>query len=341
MDEQSDPQQIDHTLIPFLRAEEESESEKLLVSLITEQAEPLIKEIIGYKLRTFSHQDGLSNQEAEDVRSNVVLNLIARLREIKFDPARIINNFRSYVAVTTYNACNEHLRQKYPQRHALKNQLRYLFSHHPKLATWEDQRKQTVCGYTSWRDADKKCASLDLVNRVAGESHHSRDLIEMVTEALDTLDAPVEFDDMVSIIAQWTGISELSKQTNNSITEREAVDPRPTIDKTIEQRLFLERLWEEICQLPARQRVALLLNLKDEQGNNQLAMFPLTGVASARQIAAALDMSNEEFARLWNDLPLEDRIIAERLSITRQQVINLRKSARERLARRMSDKSQA
>ena len=43
----------------------------------------------------------------------------------------------------------------------------------------------------------------------------------------------------------------------------------------------------------------------------------------------------EELAGMWNSLPLDDRGIAERLGITRQQVINLRKSARARLARRM------
>jgi hypothetical protein len=43
----------------------------------------------------------------------------------------------------------------------------------------------------------------------------------------------------------------------------------------------------------------------------------------------------EEFANLWNELPLEDASIASLLGVTRQQVINLRKSARERLTRRM------
>lgn len=37
----------------------------------------------------------------------------------------------------------------------------------------------------------------------------------------------------------------------------------------------------------------------------------------------------------WNELPLAATMIAELLGETRQQVINLRKSARERLARRM------
>jgi hypothetical protein len=41
------------------------------------------------------------------------------------------------------------------------------------------------------------------------------------------------------------------------------------------------------------------------------------------------------FGELWNELPLEDTRIAVILRITRQQVINLRRSARDRLARRL------
>ena len=48
-------------------------------------------------------------------------------------------------------------------------------------------------------------------------------------------------------------------------------------------------------------------------------------------------MPAPELAALWPDLPLEDAAIAERLGLTRQQVINLRKSARARLGRRMRE----
>jgi hypothetical protein len=41
-------------------------------------------------------------------------------------------------------------------------------------------------------------------------------------------------------------------------------------------------------------------------------------------------------AAVWNELPLEDAVIAERLGATRQQVINLRKCARARLSRRLA-----
>ena len=53
-------------------------------------------------------------------------------------------------------------------------------------------------------------------------------------------------------------------------------------------------------------------------------------------MAVVLAISEEELARIWNRMPLDDLAIAARLELTRQQVINLRQSARVRLARRMS-----
>ena len=102
----------------------------------------------------------------------------------------------------------------------------------------------------------------------------------------------------------------------------------------MERRSYLQRLWSEIVLLPPSQRAALLLNLRDLQ-EGVIVLLPLTGVATIRQIAEAVAIPPEEFARLWNDLPLDDAAVAVRLGVTRQQVINLRKSARARLARRM------
>jgi hypothetical protein len=82
-------------------------------------------------------------------------------------------------------------------------------------------------------------------------------------------------------------------------------------------------------------RTVLLLNLRGPDGRDVVGLLPATGVASLRDMAQALEMTVEELAELWNDLPLEDRRIALRLGITRQQVINLRASARRRLARRV------
>ncbi len=58
-------------------------------------------------------------------------------------------------------------------------------------------------------------------------------------------------------------------------------------------------------------------------------------VATLREIAETLEIPPEQFAELWLQLPLDDATIAGLLDLTQQQVINLRKSARERLARRL------
>ena len=99
--------------------------------------------------------------------------------------------------------------------------------------------------------------------------------------------------------------------------------------------MFLQRLWEELQQLPRNQRTALLLNLKDPSGFSSITLFPATGIATLRQLAEALEIGAEDFAAMWNDLPLEDARIADLLGLTRQQVINARKSGRERLSRRL------
>ena len=58
-------------------------------------------------------------------------------------------------------------------------------------------------------------------------------------------------------------------------------------------------------------------------------------IARFDEIADALEMTRSELASIWRGLPIDDATIAKRFGITRQQVINLRKSARTRLSRRL------
>jgi RNA polymerase sigma factor (sigma-70 family) len=103
----------------------------------------------------------------------------------------------------------------------------------------------------------------------------------------------------------------------------------------LDRRRFVARLWEEIQILPRQQRVALLLNLRDRHGNSVLFLFPLCGVASFAGIASALELSEDELVRLWNDLPADDNSIGALLGCARQRVINLRMAGRKRLTNRL------
>jgi len=347
------PSQIDPVLIPFVQSEDYTESERLLGHLISEHAAPIIKGIVSHKLRALFHGNaaGSQHQEAEDVCSNAVVKLIARLNEVKRAPELYpIRSLANYAAVISYNACNEHLRRKYPLRNSLKNKLRYLLTHRSELAIWEGVDRELICGYSKWRG--QRRASMSGIDRkrlrdeVLGFEGSALTAASGASKTLAAVLAvfayfkkPIDLDDLVGLLAEVIGISHSPVEAVVDKEDAQAVekvqDPGGDVEKLVEHRLYLEKLWREIGELPQRQRISLLLNLKDSQGENGLELFSLTGVAGIKQIAVAVEMQPSELSGLWNDLPLEDSAIAERLALTRQQVINLRKCARERLARRL------
>jgi hypothetical protein len=346
--------QSDPLLLPLLRAATAADYEDCLRRLLLEHAQPVINRCVKKKLRvSLSAGDGrCENQDALELGSEIQTRLCAALQELRRNPLRPINNFYSYVAVTAHNACHEFLRRKYPERHSLKNKLRYLMGHHARLTLWEAEGI-VLCGISEWRDANKTAVAetdLRLLIESTGGSSRSKtsggnlralSLPELVTELFNRTCAPVELDVLVSVVSDLLWIKERRqledvRPEESSDEMLEALpDKSPGQALALESRLYLERLWSEIRALPARQRAALLLNLKDADGRGVIELLPLTGVATMRQIAMALEMSAEELAGLWNELPMDDATIALRLNATRQQVINLRKSARQRLARRM------
>ena len=109
--------QTDALLIPFLNAARGSESESVLAQLLSAQAGPIIKGIIKEKLRLLAGEADLHGQDAEDVYSDVVAQILARLDSLRSNQSTdTIQDFRSYVATATFNACHQYLRRKYPQR---------------------------------------------------------------------------------------------------------------------------------------------------------------------------------------------------------------------------------
>jgi RNA polymerase sigma factor (sigma-70 family) len=342
--------QVDEVLLPLLEVSEESDAERLLAQIVSEHAEPVIKDIVRFKLNTSgptgNHSRGF---DSEDVCNDAILELLKRLKEFRADPQhKAIGNLRSYVAVIAYNTCYRHLRLAYPQRHILKTRLRYLLTHQRGFALWENDDKELVCGYEVWqtekRAVDGKRARSVCVdpNLVSSSGLISSNLsqdnpADVLAAVLNYIASPLRFDDVVNIVAQLWGITDQTSSLDEAGEgAAELVDRRSDFTDDLDRREYLSSLWREIAALPLRQRAALLLNLKDAEGRGCIDLFHIAGVASIRQLATSLEMTAEEFAQLWNALPLDDLTIAGRLGLTRQQVINLRKSARARLARRMS-----
>ncbi len=322
------PDVNDPVLRAFLQAPDTVESAALLESLIANHAEPLVSSIVRGKLRF----DGHERQDADDVRGEIMLQLVACLQSLKGDSeANAIGDFARYVAVTSYHACHDYVRSRHPERWRLKNRLRYLLAHDPQFELYEDPDQGWLCGCA---------ASGSRVVASRGTRSAAGDYRAFVIDALDHNPQPMPFDRLVDLVASAAGVRDASEDMPLTERGRAALDqvpePRPSAAAALEARGFLQHLWSEILVLPPRQRAALILGLRGAEGGDALALLPALGIATVRQIAVAVDIPADEFAGIWPDLPFEDARIAERFGCTRQQVINLRKSARARLGRRMA-----
>jgi RNA polymerase sigma factor (sigma-70 family) len=328
------PVKIDVVLEPLLAAASDEHAGELLSQLITTNAEPVIKAVIRFKLR-FSTNRETQRAEADDIKQEVVLQLLAQLQRFRKLPhENPINDLRGMAAVIAHRTRARWLRRQFPERHALKNRLHYLLTRQRGFALWQDDDGKLVAGFAVWQSQKKP-----LIHNVAGieklPKHES--LAETIATIFNYLNGPVEFDELVGGVAAIQGISDqpVESLTDDEDAVQEPAAPEPDQAWRTEKRMFLQRLWEELQQLPRNQRAALLLNLKDASGFSSITLFPATGIATLRELAAALEINAEDFAALWNELPLEDARIAEMLGLTRQRVINARKSGRERLARRL------
>jgi DNA-directed RNA polymerase specialized sigma24 family protein len=336
------PVKIDVLLEPLLTEVSDVQADEILSQLITVHAEPVIKGVIRFKLRLNSFRE-TQREEADDIHQEVVLQLLAQLQRFRKLPDRHpITDVRGMAAVIAHRTCSRWMRRQFPERHALKNRLHYLLTRQRGLALWQDREGKLLAGFAVWQQQLQATRNLSDIEKLpahirALKSDKPQQLAELIASLFNYLGGPIEFDELVGGVAALQGISDQPIESladdENAAFEPAAAEPDPAW--RTEKKFFLQRLWEELQQLPRNQRSALLLNLKDASGFGAITLFPATGIASVRQLAAALEIEPDELAKMWNDLPIEDTRIAELNGLTRQQVINARKSGRERLARRL------
>ena len=340
------PVKIDILLEPLLTEASDEQVDQFLSQIITEHAEPVIKGVIRFKLRLNSYREA-QRAEADDIQQEVVLQLLAQLQRFrKLPEGNPISDVRGMAAVIAHRTCARWMRRQFPERHALKNRLHYLITRQRGFAFWQDEDGKSLAGFEPWQKEKKATRAARHLSDVEGLPNHIRTLksdkpqalADAVAAILNHVGGPIEFDELVSAIAAIQGISDqpIESLADDDVSAASMpASPEPDQAWRMEKRMFLQRLWDELQQLPLNQRSALLLNLKDSSGFGCITLFPATGIATVRQLADVLQISVESFAEVWNDLPLEDAKIAELLGLTRQQVINARKSGRERLARRL------
>ena len=297
----------------------------------------VIRPIVRRKLNVtlLPTDTGSRNQDALELVGDIRLRLLTEMRGRAEGGDGTIRDLSAYAATVAFNACHNHFRERYPRRVSLRNKLRYLLLHDKDLSLWRDPANGWLCGVSGWD------GRTDVVKSLAvGESDLSQvgtdqaSSAQIIKKYFMECGGPIVFDELVNRAAEANGVAdpiEVPAELND--TNYSLTDPNVRIDKLLELRSRLGSLWAAVLELPSAHRKALLLNLRDEGCDNLLAALPLTGTATIRQIAESLEMKFEELAEIWNSLPWDDNSIAEHLGVTRQQVINLRQTARAKLTR--------
>jgi len=309
--------------MPYLGAVDRRSEDAHLHELLQTHASPLIRRVVVARLA------GLE-QDIEDVCSEANMELLLWLRRLKANPGQFgIDDFAAYTSAIAVNVCNRYFRRRNPGRTQLKNQIRYLLATDSRFAILDPPRDTARCGLVEWDLEDTPVARPDMDTPIESD----RDLAVLLGRIFRAAGGVMELEAVTGMVARvWT----IARDVHVSDSELSTVGGEPNdMEQSIDRRRYAARLWEEICTLPLKQRTALLLHLRDGRGNPALSLFPLSGIAFLPQIAATLGWSEGKLSGVWANLPLDDNSIAEILGCSRQQVINLRMSARKRLANRM------
>jgi len=328
---------LDPVLEPFLNAPLESAAEHDALRVLIEQVTPVIEGVVRGRVGA-----AIAAIEREELFSEAALQLIRKLQEIKSErPRHPITNLSGYAAVTTFNVLHAHFRRVNPERQRLRNRIRHVVRKSSRFALWQSSSGQFVCGRASWaNNASGECSEADLdripalvppVSVTWNDAIGRAQIVDALDHVFDHARKPVEIERLVEKIAELFQLSVSPAATPAS----ERIDETASVESSLVYRSALHEVWREIDLLPPRQRVALLLGLRDEHGSAIASLILVLRIAAFDELAAAMELSPENLAAIWDQLPLPDVAIAERLELTRQQVINLRKSARERLGRRL------
>jgi DNA-directed RNA polymerase specialized sigma24 family protein len=265
-------------------------------------------------------------EDAEDINSTIHLRLVQKLRSVAAAPDEAIENFRGYVATLAYNAVNDHLRKRFPEWTRLKARLRYALTHDSRLAIWPGAAG-LLCGLAAWQGCEAHVSEPPaMATLAAADRGDAASALEQIFRAAG---GSVLFDDVVDVIAEAWSVVDLETAPLDGLSDASVAATR------LEDLDFARALWVEIRELRPMQRKALLLNLRYGGETNIVSLLVLGGIARFDEIAEALEMSSAELASIWRRLPIDDSTLAARFGVTRQQIINLRKAARDRLNRRL------
>ena len=340
---------MDQLLLPYLQASNESERQQHLDELLLIHAAPVVRQALRRRLGFYVNQLGINphNQDAEDLYQEIMTKILQTLHDLGSSSTKPdIENLRQYVAGIASNACNDLLRTKSPARARLKNNLRFILSHHRDFAVWKVE-DETICGFRQWQESSRSLSSktrlADVVERLATfrstrfprENVKQVPLPRIIDELFRWIDGPVELDVLVNIIAALLEVKDYPVESVDDASlayiETRVADSTLSSGSRLEEQALLRRLWQELKELSTDQRDVFCLGFEDGSGRDLFTVLLEAAIVNFEQIARELGRSTETIVGLWSKMPLDAEGIASELKITRAQVYKWRFRALRRL----------
>ncbi len=341
------PRSHDPLLNAFLGTPSDDAARRELGVLLDENAAPLLWKIFRRQLGR--RRTGFDEAELEDLHAATLLKLQIQLAGARRGEREPPASFLDYVATTGFNAVAGLLLASQPVRTRLRDRVRYVLRREDAVAAWSGTGRDALCGLAAARgeapvaiEARELAAIVRTVLARTGSGWG--EFPRLVRGVLDRLEGPCRLEDLVDALFQALGLVEVVTVSTTAAADPAGSRPPAQAEPVEPELSTLDRmalaeavrtLWREIVELPENQRIALLVNLRGSGGESLVDVLLASRVVDHAGLAAALRLSPAELHDLLPQLPRDDLWIAERLGLTRQQVINLRKSARLRLARHL------
>lgn len=323
----------------YLNAPDGEACAKFLEVLIEKYAVPAFKNALTAKSFEIGRNGFfLAKADFEDLLSESCVSLVDKLDSLHLRAdGQAIRDFNAYARGVAENVFHRFLGSGTPHRKSLKNKIRYALGKSFEIEIWKDG-EELYCGLLDSKRRSGKISIEALANRIREEfaDFRNKDLPDLIIQILKSANSKILVSELVSVVARLWAIEDRRNVPLESV-ENFSFSEEPKRDE-FEMRFELELLWQDIENLPANQRIALLYNLRDANGREMLLMFFNLRIASLREISAAMNLSIEDCARVLPLLPMDDKTIAQRMSLSAKQISNLRKVARENLRRRLAGK---
>ncbi|MFN0083926.1 MAG: sigma-70 family RNA polymerase sigma factor [Blastocatellia bacterium] len=340
---------MDRTLAAFLHTTDSAERERLLRELILDQAAPVVRQALRYRLRFYAGggRSGGMNPDAEDLYHDVLAKLVRVLNQMHpQEDAGEIKDFRQYATRVAVNSCNDYLRSKYPLRTRLKDKVRDTLERHGEFAVWRSEQGELFCGLVVWgRDrrsgsAGERLRALEEQpellrhGRLGGDEARGMPLPRLLQEIFEWVCSPMELESLVNATAVLLDIREHQFE---SIDDEASLLPNrlsaegPASDQILEGRVTLEKLWKDIRHLPVSQRDTIIYTFYDSKGDDLLSLLFEASIVTPSQMASELGVSLERLLTIWKEMPMRNVDAAILMGVDRQAVNKWRHRAKKRL----------